>query len=66
MTLGSDATVKTGASIDVSALGIKDIGAESTDSTASAAIGGTFGSQEPGITSITAVDGWTAGRCRIR
>ena len=56
ITLGSDATVKSGATVDVSTLGIKDVGDESIASTASAAIGGTFGSQVPGITSITAAD----------
>ena len=56
VTLGSDATVKTGATVDVSSLGIKDIGDESTTSTASSAIGGTFGSQVPGITTVTAAD----------
>ena len=56
VTLGSDATVKTGATVDVSSLGIKDIGDESTTSIASSAIGGTFGSQVPGITSVTAAD----------
>ncbi|MBP1991932.1 beta strand repeat-containing protein [Paenibacillus eucommiae] len=57
LTLGSDATVKKDATITISALaGIKDIGLESAASIASGTIGGTFGSQVPGISTITAVD----------
>ena len=59
-------TVKTGASIDVSALGIKDIGAESADSTASAAIGGTFGSQVARNNKHNSSRWRTAGRRRLR
>jgi hypothetical protein len=57
VTLGSDATVKKGATVavDVSA-GIKDVGEESAASTSSLAIGGTFGSQVPAITSVTAAE----------
>ncbi|NOU99804.1 beta strand repeat-containing protein [Paenibacillus planticolens] len=57
VTLGSDATVKKGATLTIAvSAGIKDIALESAVSTASSAIGGTFGSRVPGITSITAAD----------
>ncbi|OMF24423.1 hypothetical protein BK133_23075, partial [Paenibacillus sp. FSL H8-0548] len=58
VTLGTGATVKKGETLTLDATAsIRDIGQESLASTASAVIGGTFGSQVPAITSVTAAEG---------